>query len=206
MSEPQFESPLSGPASRTDRAKLAVDISEVSDRGMIDLRGELSDRKFAAAAKKVLGIDLPVKPRTSTTHGDLSILWLSVDQWLVCCPRAKIQDVLGELREALTDIHSLAVDLSDARAIIRLQGNGAREILMKGAPVNLLSTEIVAGTVRRLRYGEIAAMVHIVDERPDTIDLYIFRSYAEFAWDWLVETGRRAAAIRLFGQQDPPVV
>ena len=114
--------------------------------------------------------------------------------------------MLEDLRSALSDTHSLAVDLSDARAIIRLQGAGVREILMKGAPVDLLAPDMVKGTVRRLRFGEIAAIVHFVDDRPDTIDLYVFRSYAEFAWDWLIETGRKSAAVKLFGQQDTPPV
>lgn len=202
MSEPRFESALDARGDLRDGTGLSVEMHEITDRGMIDLRGSLSDRKFAAAAKKVLGLELPTTPRTSVEKGGIYALWLSIDQWLICCPRSKTADLLGKLQKPLSGVHALAVDLSDARTIIRLQGETVRETLMKGAPVDLLGAEFVKGTVRRLRFGEIAAMVHLVDDNPDVIDLYVFRSYADFAWDWLAETGRKPATIKLFGCQE----
>ena len=58
---------------------LAISIREIPDRGMIDLRGLASDRKFMAAAKEVLGVDLPKQPRTSVAWGDIKLLWLSIE-------------------------------------------------------------------------------------------------------------------------------
>jgi hypothetical protein len=60
--------------------------------------------------------------------------------------------------------------------------------------------------VRRLRFAEIAPLLHIVSEKPDVIDLYVFRSYADYAWDWLLANGRNGASIRPFGRQAPPAV
>jgi sarcosine oxidase gamma subunit len=42
--------------------------------------------------------------------------------------------------------------------------------------------------VRRLRFAEIAALLHVVEE--DVFDLFVFRSYADYAWDWLVRNAR----------------
>jgi sarcosine oxidase subunit gamma len=202
MSDPRFESALHGfePADEG----MAISLREITDRGMIDLRGSLDERKFTSAIKKVLGMDLPKVPRTSVHKGDITVLWLSVDQWLVCCPRSDSAKLLDELRKALGSVHSLAVEVSDARSIIRLEGDGVRETLMKGAPVDLILPEYSAGTIRRLRFGEVAAMIHVVSDQPDTIDLYVFRSYADFAWNWLLATGRSSAQIRLFGEQAVP--
>ena len=58
--------------------------------------------------------------------------------------------------------------------------------------------------LRHERFGELAAMVHMAGEAPDIIDLYVFRSYAVFAWDWLVATAPGAARIRLFEPQAAP--
>jgi sarcosine oxidase subunit gamma len=200
MSEPRFDSPLTGQTA----PELAISITEIADRGMVDLRGDPKDPSFAAAVESVLGISLPRQPRSSAAAGELSVLWLSVDQWLVQCPRAHVNDLVRRLTEALAGIPSLVVDMSDARTVLRLEGEGVREVLMKGAPVDLTAPEFRQGSVRRLRFGEIAAMVHSVGEAPDVIDLYVFRSYAVFAWDWLVATGHGAAQVRLFGPQSAP--
>jgi sarcosine oxidase subunit gamma len=201
MSEPRFDSPLAGQA-RSRRS--AVSITEIQDRGMLDLRGDPDDPSFANAAKSVLGMALPRLPRSSAAAGDLSVLWLSVDQWLVQCPRPEAADLARRLQQALADIPSLVVDMSDARIILRLEGEGAREVLMKGAPVDLTAAVFDRGSVRRLRFGEVAAMVHMVGEAPDVIDLYVFRSYAVFAWEWLIATADGAARITLFQPQVAP--
>ena len=89
---------------------------------------------------------------------------------------------------------------------MRRASNNARSVLLKGSSLDLLSSDYQAGTVRRLRFAEIAALIHIVSEKPDVVDLYVFRSYANYAWDWLLANGRSAAAIRPFGRQAPPAV
>jgi sarcosine oxidase gamma subunit len=50
--------------------------------------------------------------------------------------------------------------------------------------------------VRRMRFAEIAALLHIVDDK--TIDIYVFRSYAHYAWDFLVKAARKGSEVRLF--------
>jgi sarcosine oxidase subunit gamma len=200
MSELHFESPL---AHRAAAQELSIGLREIVGRGMIDLRGLASDRKFMAAAKQALGIELPKQPRTSTSWGEIKVLWLSIDQWLILAPRAKVAELLASLDTALAGIHSLAVDVSDMRAVIRLEGEGAREVLMKGCSLDLLSGEYGPGTVRRMRFAEIAALLHVVED--DAFDVYVFRSYADHAWDYLLATAREPAKIRLFGRQAAPV-
>ena len=232
MSEPRFESPLARQAAPQG---LSISIREIADRGMIDVRGDAGDPRFLAAVTSVLGLDLPLQPRSSANTGDVTVLWLSVDQWLVLCRRDAAPELARRLKEAVAGVHSLVVDVSDARAIIRLKGEGVREVLMKGAPVDLLKparsresgnpeanerretlsgpppargraaeSAFTPGTVRRVSFGEIAALLHMVSDSPDTFDLYVFRSYAVFAWQWLLATARAGARISLFGPQPPP--
>jgi len=206
MADPARESALE----QFDFAPLdsgyCVDVEEVDGRGMIDLRGHTSDRTFMAAVKEVLGTALPKQPRTSATAGDTSVLWLSVDQWLITLPVAEKDRVLAELSEKTADRLALGCDVTDARAIIRVTGETVRETLMKGTSVDLTDPQYETGTVRRLTFGEIAALVHIVDTSPDCFDLYVFRSYADHAWNWLKATAVDAAAVRLWTSQDTPAV
>ena len=199
MSELSYNAPLAGV---TAPAGLSISIREIAERGMIDLRGLTSDAGFMAAVKGVLGVDLPVKPRTSASWGDVRVLWLSTDQWLVLSSRAKALELLSNLRGALQGMHSLVVDVSDMRAIIRLEGEGCREVLMKGTSLDLLDKEYVQGCCRRMRYAEIAALLDVVED--NVFDIYVFRSFAHYTWNFLCATAKAPAKLKLFGAQDVP--
>ena len=193
MADLHFESAL---AHRSKPDNLSISIREISERGMIDLRGSTADRKFMTAAKSALGIELPKVPRTSSTFGDVQVLWLSTDQWLVLTGRARASALLADLRKSLGTIHSLAVDVSDMRSIIRLEGDGIRETLMKGSSLDLISDEYKPGAVRRMRFAEIAALLHVVEQ--NVIDIYVFRSYADYSWEFLVKAARKGSEVKLF--------
>jgi sarcosine oxidase, subunit gamma len=193
MVDLHFESAL---AHRSAPDNISISMREISERGMIDLRGSMADKKFMAAAKSALGVELPKSPRTSTAFGDVQVLWLSTDQWLVLTGRARVTALLADLRRALGIIHSLAVDVSDMRAIIRLEGDCVRETLMKGSTLDLISDEYAAGTVRRMRFAEIAALLHVVEH--NMIDIYVFRSYADYAWAFLLKAARKGSEVKLF--------
>jgi sarcosine oxidase, subunit gamma len=193
MVDLHFESAL---AHRAAPDNISISMREISERGMIDLRGSMADKKFMAAAKSALGVELPKSPRTSTAFGDVQVLWLSTDQWLVLTGRARVTALLADLRRALGIIHSLAVDVSDMRAIIRLEGDCVRETLMKGSTLDLISDEYAAGTVRRMRFAEIAALLHVVEH--NMIDIYVFRSYADYAWAFLLKAARKGSEVKLF--------
>jgi sarcosine oxidase subunit gamma len=191
-------------ARRADATGLAIEMREIGDRGMIDLRGLPSDPAFMSAVRSALGVDLPVTPRTSASAGDITVLWLSVDQWLILCALSNAAELHSRLREALAGIHALAVDVSHMRTVIRLEGGNVREVLIKGTSLDLLGEDYPPGTVRRLLFAEIAALIHIAAQ--DMIDLYVFRSYADYAWDFLVTAANPAAALTVFGNQQPAPV
>jgi len=193
MADLHFESAL---AHRAAPDNISISMREISERGMIDLRGSMADKKFMTAAKSALGVELPKSPRTSTTFGDVQVLWLSTDQWLVLTGRARVTALLADLCKALGTIHSLAVDVSDMRAIIRLEGDGVRETLMKGSTLDLISEDYASGTVRRMRFAEIAALLHVVEQ--NMIDIYVFRSYADYAWAFLLKAARKGSEVKLF--------
>jgi sarcosine oxidase, subunit gamma len=199
MAEPQLRSALHHRPERMGAQGLTIAVREIDDRGMIDLRGLGDDPAFLRKVADELGLALPLQPRTSTSAGDIAALWLSVDQWLITCARREAPSLHARLVGALKGIHSLAVDMSDARAIFRLEGDNAREVLNKGGSVDFTGPQFAAGFVRRIRYAEIAALVHVVSTTPYVADLYVFRSYADYAWSHLLTTARAGARVALFG-------
>lgn len=201
MAEPDHRSALHGVG---EPAGLALRIWEMPARGMIDLRGDVGNEAFRAGVKQVTGVDLPLTPRTSAAWGEVKILWLSIDQWLIICPRGRLGELTSGLEDALKGQHVAITDVSDMRAVIRLEGEGVREVLLKGCSLDLLGQGYAPGTVRRVRFAEIAALIQIIDAQ--TIELYVFRSYAHYAWDFLTVTARAAAQVKLFGEQAAPAV
>jgi sarcosine oxidase subunit gamma len=175
-------------------------IEEVSDRGMIDIKGDPAAPGFRAAVSAVLGFDLPLAPRRAATGGETAALWLSIDQWLITLPHAEAEPLAVRLQAALAGHHALVVDLSDARAIFRLRGLGAREVVMKGASADLTHTDYRAGTVRRLSFAELAALVHVVSDDPEILDLYVFRSVARYVREFLETAARPEAQLVLWGR------
>jgi sarcosine oxidase, subunit gamma len=184
-------------AHRKEPTSLSISMREIAGRGMIDVRGLATDKKFMKAAKDVLGLDLPKAPRTTNTWGDMKALWLSPDQWLILCPGDKAQKILAELNTSLKGIHSLAVDVSDMRAIIRLEGEHARTTVMKGTSIDLTHNNYPPGTIRRMKFAEVGALLHIIED--DVIEVYVFRSYADYTWEFLLKAARKGAEVRLFG-------
>ena len=77
---------------------------------------------------------------------------------------------------------------------------------MKGAGVDFLLPNVVAGHVRRTQIAEIAVALHVASLNPETIEIYVMRSYADHLWQWLTTAGRKGAEIQLFQQQEPPNV
>jgi hypothetical protein len=59
-------------AHRKESNNLSISMREIAGRGMIDLRGLTTDRKFMSSVKSVLGFELPKTPRTSAVWGAMA--------------------------------------------------------------------------------------------------------------------------------------
>lgn len=201
---PATTAPLAHRTGLVAPGAAVVNISAIGERAMIDLRARPGDAAARKAFEKALGLSLPTAPRTSTTSGDITALWLSIDQWLIVAPIQDRQSHLDALTKVARRRFAMVTDLSDARAIIALQGDGAMETIMKGAAADL--TRAPEGMVRRMNFAGIAAMVHVVGTAPPTLHLYVARSMADYAWSWLAQAARPGAGLRVFVPQEPPAI
>ncbi len=154
-------------------------------RGMITLRADLSDAAVASAIKAAVGSDMPdIRKATETA------LWMSPDELLLLTPYGEAGAAVAKLTDALSGVHHLAADVSDARTMFKLEGDAAREVLAKGAPVDLARGQFGVGDLRRTRISHIAAAFWQSDEGPDVFEIICFRSYATYLWEWLEESSR----------------
>lgn len=129
-------------------------IREIGPIGMITLRAKPEVKALAAAVKAVTGTGLPATRRIEV-NGDRATGWMSPDEYLLILPYAEVAAGLASLAKDLAGEHHLAVDVSDARAVFRVEGAKAEQVLAKLSPVDFAALE--PGELRRTRAAQVAA-------------------------------------------------
>lgn len=168
-------------------AEGAVTVRDGGLRGMITLRGDLSDPDLRALCEEVTGAAFPDRNRAQVA-GQAGLAWMSPDEVLVMVPHAGVGAALARIGAGLAGRHHLAVDVSDARAVIVLDGAGAREVLAKVAPVDLHPAAFRPGDFRRTRLGQVAGAFWC--EAPDRFVVVCFRSVADYAFALLAQSAK----------------
>jgi len=153
---------------------------------MLTLKADLSNKATCAAIKKVLGQAVPEARKTA---GGLA--WMAPDELLIMVPNGTALEELARRLDAEIKAPSLAVDVSDARAVFTLKGNKAREVLAKGAPVDLSPAAFGLGDFRRTRLGQVAVAFWM--EADDEITLVCFASLRQFMFNWLVNAAQKGS-------------
>jgi sarcosine oxidase, subunit gamma len=158
--------------------------------GYISLRGDCNNAAFAKAVKSVLGESLPTLPceLIGTPWG--SIYWLSPDEWLLVCARAKRAELQHALQAALVGVHSQVLDNSGAYTSVLLQGKNASDALSHCTVYDLHA--LTVGKIVGTTFGKTSCFIHRQD---DSYKLIFRRSFADYIWRYL----ERAATPYGFG-------
>lgn len=173
----------------------AVRVQEMGLAGMITLRGDHGDAKITNAVKDTVGTAIP-GPREIVHQDERAAAWMSPDELLLLMPYADVHDTLAALDTALAGTHHLAVNVSDARAVFRLHGASAREVIAMLCPVDMAPGAFGPGQIRRTRMAQIPAAFWMPDE--DTVHVVCFRSVAQYAFDLLKQSAHPAARVGLY--------
>ena len=139
------------------------------------------------AVGRTLDLLLPTEPCQSAVQGEIAALWVGPNQWLITCPRSNVEHVVERLEEATEGVHCSITDISAARALFRLRGPDALEILAKGCPLDLHPRTVQPGYVAGSILAKITILIHL--RAADQVDLYLGRSFADYLWAWLEEAG-----------------
>jgi len=164
-----------------------VTVSETGLRGMISLRGDLSQRKLQKVCADLAGVKFPQQGQ-ALSNGNSGLAWMSPDEVLVMCDYHAVDAGLEKIAKALKGQHHLATNVSDARAVLRVEGDFAREVIAKLAPVDLHPDTFKTGDFRRTRLGQVAAAFWMTDA--DTFEVICFRSVAQYAFDLLAMSAK----------------
>jgi len=175
-------------------------IARVEDcglQGMITLRGALSDRTLKASATKAGGVKMPARGMANI-KGDCGLCWMSPDELLVLCPYDEVQDRLGALNDQLGNTFALAVNVSDARVMLRVSGPdpAPRELLAKLCPVDLSCENFKPGMFRRTRMAQVPVAFWIDEDQ--CFHIIAFRSVAQYVFGLLKEAAQNGAEVGYF--------
>lgn len=148
-------------------------IREIGPVGMITLRAkELTG--LNKAVKAAVGTEVPAMRRIAVS-GDRACGWMSPDEYLLVLPYGEVGKALAAIGKALKGSHHLAVDVSDARAVFRIEGVDGDQVLAKLCPVDLARLE--PGELRRTRAAQVACAFW---RDGDGYTLVCFRSVAAY--------------------------
>jgi sarcosine oxidase subunit gamma len=181
------------------RAQIApedagVCMREAGWRGQIALRGDASSETFVDAVKEVFGVEVPVEPNTvSPPDGGRYLLWLGPDEWLAIVPDGAEADTVAAFNQRMEGEHFAVTDVSGSRDVITLSGDGAREVLMKGASLDLHPNAFGPGRCAQSGMARCHMLLHQTSDEP-AYEIYVHRSFADYLWRWLEDA---AAEYRL---------
>ena len=178
-------------------------IEPMEAAGLIGVRADLGDPAVRRALETASRCDLPhMREASFDSDGRPNWYWMAPDELLLRVSPDEAAGMTESLEAALSGMHCLVVDLSDSRAFFRISGPGAREIIAKGAPVDLHPEAFRKGLFRRTRVADVAAAFCLVSEHPDVFELFCARSYARYLRDWLVNAARTGSLIGLYAPAD----
>ena len=114
------------------------------------------------------------------------MLWLAPGTWMVVAQDVEDGGLYSRLREELGD-RAAVVDQSHGRAVLRLAGARARDVLAKGCRLDLHPRVFTPGMCAQTVIAQIGVLLHQCDEIP-TYDLYVFPGYALDFLEWLTSS------------------
>jgi len=165
-----------------------VVMRELAHRTMVTLRGDASDEAFRAAVAETVGMAPPTDALTAITKGNRAILWMGPNEWLIIAPADERESLPDGLAIALASIHAAVVEVGDAMTVIALTGPRAADVIAKGCTIDLHPSVFGPGNVVRTLLAKTGIILHQTTDAP-LFEVYVHRSYADYAWRWLEDAG-----------------
>ncbi|MFM2479779.1 sarcosine oxidase subunit gamma [Celerinatantimonas sp. YJH-8] len=163
-------------------ASAGVVLCEKPLMGHLTLRGSQQDDSFLSGAAEVLGGPLPTQPLTSANYEDVTIRWISPDQWLLLVDFKRASEVEQQLHQSLSGHYSV-VNVSGGQTLLELSGSHASDVLKKGTSLDIHPSHFPVGKVAGSTLAKSSALFCRTGEQ--SWELVVRRSFADYLWLWL---------------------
>jgi sarcosine oxidase subunit gamma len=178
---PLHHADLASMAKAQQASSGTVELTELKLLGHIVLRGKLESSAFTQGVESVLGLALPGTLKR-VVNGDISIRWISPDEWLVVVPGERTFEIEQALINAMQG-HCAIVNVSGGQTILRLAGSDVQKVLQKSAPFDVHPSKFPVGKVVTTVFAKTQAIISRTGEQE--WELVIRRSFSDYVWLWL---------------------
>jgi sarcosine oxidase subunit gamma len=175
-----------------------VTIGERIDLGLATVmvrKGRQAD--LAAAVERAYGVALPGGSRLAAGP-KAGFIGTGPGQWFVVSESLRNGDLARDLAENFRGLASIS-DQSDGRAVVRISGPKARDVLAKGLPIDLDPRVFKPSDAATSVISYIGVQLWQVDGTP-TYDIAVFRGFAGSFWGWLTSSAAEFGAVVDFGR------
>jgi sarcosine oxidase subunit gamma len=175
-------------AAWTDRlAGLAPALTAVERPFLTQLTVRVSDPVAVARMGEALGVAFPAEEcaftRGSGSFGEVEVLWLGPDEFLVVAEPDLHGPIEDALRAALGSARGAVVDTSAQRTTVALAGPHARDVLAHGCAIDLHPSVAPAGTCVQTLLARAGIILQVREACAFTV--LVRSAFAEYLAAWL---------------------
>ena len=123
---------------------------------------------------KIDGLEFPKESSLVSANIETRILWTAPRTWLIISTK---EEIVKEINESCNANNFAVTDISHSRAVIKIKGSNAREVLKKGCPLNI--NEIKKNTCAGTIFHGITIVVDCIEDKTEDFNLLVLRSFGE---------------------------
>ena len=194
MADNALTVPLRSPLSQfTDRLAAAtrtsggaIRLAELPFLTQVNVRLDAKGAAFEAVGL-ALDLQLPLQPNTVVRTGELTVLWLGPDEWLLIGRPGGEGELESRIREAAGDEPVSVTDVSAQRTTLLVTGPRARDLLAHGCPLDLHPRSFGSGRCAQTTLGRTQVVLVARDEPRAGFWVLVRSSFAGYLADWLLD-------------------
>lgn len=161
--------------------------------GLLNLRGNPADSAFLTAVEQALGMQPPIIACTTLAQGDLRMVWIGPDEWMVLTPNGQEAAITARLRAALAGQHFAVTDVSSGFFLVDLAGPEVRDTLAQGCPMDMHPRTFPPHRAVGTHFYKVGLTLWLTEE-PDRFQMLVRRSFIDHFWQLIdhasAESGR----------------
>ncbi|MEU6372651.1 sarcosine oxidase subunit gamma family protein [Streptomyces sp. NPDC046909] len=178
-------SPLSDWQDDFDRLPAGVEVRELPYLTQLTLR-VAPGSAAAGAVESALGVTLP-GPLRAELSGDIEVLWMGPDEWLLVVPDGRGAELAALLRSAIGDEFATVTDVSAQRTTLALSGDLVRTVLAQGCAIDLDARATPVGSCLTTLVAQAPVTLVVCGEGASEVRLLVRASFASYLATWLID-------------------